>query len=128
MNVYRAAGKPDPVEERRRIEKIHNGYPEVRGMPSRFNPSGLVPYPCGHGIPVKPARFPQTKGGNAWFDEQGNEKPPFGGQSWGRAKYLTTLLTGINNGNATAVAYCHICRSLPVGDDFYTAADGSSLR
>lgn len=128
MSVYREAGKPDPIEERKRIERIHNSYPDVRGMPSVFNPSGLVPYPCGHGIPVKPARFPKTKGGTAWLDEEGNEKPPFAGRSWGRAKYLTTMRTGMSNGNATAVPSCHICEGLPVGDDFYVAADGSSLR
>jgi len=110
------------------FEAKHNSYPDVYGMPSIFNPSGLVPYPCAHGIPVKPARYPQVKGGSAWFDKDGNEKPPFGGQSWGRSKYLTTLRTGIRGGVATAVPSCHICENLPVGDDFYTAADGSSLR
>jgi hypothetical protein len=115
-------------EVQRAIEKKHNSYPDVYGMPSVFNPSGLVPYPCLHGIPVKPARYPQTKGGSAWFDADGNEKPPFGGHSWGRAKYLTTLRTGIRGGVASAVASCHVCEGLPVGDDFYTAADGESLR
>ena len=128
MTQYRDRDAPDPIKERKRIEAIHNAYPDAYGMPSRFNASGLVPYPCLHGIPVKPARFAATKGGTVWRDEAGNERPPYGGQSFGRSKYLTRLRAGTKNGMAFAVATCAICDGLPVGDDFYVAADGSSLR
>ena len=127
MTVYQEKGKPDVEAERRRIEAIHNTYPSLP-FPTPFNESGLVPYPCEHGIAVKPKRFAATKGGTVWRDEDGNERPPYGGRSWGRARYLTTLKTGMRNGVASAVAYCVICNGEPEPADFYTAADGTELR
>lgn len=125
---YRQAGYPDTDEERARIQALHNTYPHVTDMTSPLNPSGLVPYPCNHGIPVKPKRFPVTKGGKAWFDDEGNERPPFGGRSWGRSKYLVISAFGGRDGIPYAIAECFICLGKPVGDDFYVAADGSPLR
>lgn len=125
---YRDRNAPDPEKERKRIEKIHNGYPDAYGLASVFQPSGLVPYPCGHGIPVKPARYPVTKGGKAWFDEKGREKPPFGGLSWGRAKYLGISSFGGRDGVPYAIAECIVCTTHGAPQDFYIAADGSSLR
>jgi len=125
---YRQGDRLGPAAERARIEAIHNAYPHVEAMPSIFDPSGLVPYPCSHGIPVKPKRFPVTKGGRAWFDDDGNERPPFAGKSWGRSKYLTITSFGGRSGIPYATAQCFVCIGKPVGEDFYVAADGSSLR
>lgn len=69
-----------------------------------------------------------TKGGTAWFDDDGNERPPFGGRTWGRSKYLVISAFGGKSGVPFAVAECFVCLGRPVGDDFYVAADGSSLR
>ena len=127
MTVYRQKGAPDPEEERARVEALHNSYPDVYGMPSVFNPSGLVPYPCAHGIPVKPKRFPYTKF-KPWLDADGNEKPPFAGKSWGRSKHLRITAFGDRGGVPYSIAECVVCITGGAPEDFYTAADGSSLR
>lgn len=123
MTTYQTQADKDREAERIRVQKVHNTYPHLP-FPTPFNPSGLVPYPCNHGIEVKPARFAATKGGNAWLDAEGNEKPPFGGNSWGRAKYLG--FTGKQGG--VPVPACIVCQTGVVPDDFYIAADGSPLR
>lgn len=120
---YRQAGYPDPEDERARIEAIHNSFPDVYGMASVFDPSGLVPYPCAHGIPVKPKRFPVTKGGKAWFDDDGNERPPFAGKSWGRSKHLRITAFGGRDGIPFALAACPVCVGEPEPDDMTRPAD-----
>lgn len=95
--------------------------------PSPLNPSGLVPYPCDHGIAVKPARFAATRQ-DPWLDEDGNEKPPYGGKSWGRSKYLAVTSFGGRDGVPYAIAECVVCVTGVIPDDFYTAADGTTLR
>jgi hypothetical protein len=127
MTTYRSREEIAREADRERINAVHNTYPHL-GAQRPFNPSGLVPYPCQHGVPVKPSRYPVTKGGNAWFDDDGNEQPPFGGLSWGRAKYLDIAAFGGRDGIPYAVAECVVCTTGTYPDDFYIAADGSSLR
>lgn len=122
---YRQQGQTDREEDLVRWHAWHFKFPALPG--SVFNPSGLVPYPCEHGIPVKPKRFPVTKGGTAWYDDAGNERPPYGARSWGRAKYLVITSFGGRDGIPYAESKCFVCLGRAVGDDFYYAADGSSL-
>lgn len=128
MTQYQQAGQMSLEEERKKVAAYHAKIPHLTDVAHSFDPSGLVPYPCTHGIAVKPARFPVTKGGTAWLDAEGNERPPFGGQSWGRSKHLRITAFGGRNGVPFAIAECVKCVGEPEPTDFYTAADGSSLR
>ena len=93
-----------------------------------FDPSGLVPYPCDHGIAAKPARYPRTRRINPWLDKEGNERPPYGGRTWGLSRYLSVTSFGGRDGVPYANSGCVVCEGHPVPEDFYTAADGSDLR
>jgi len=121
---------PSVIAERDAAQAYHNStFKHLEDLPMPFNPSGLVPYPCAHGIAVKPARFPRTKMFGARLDDEGNEYPPYQGQSWGRAKYLLDMEPLAFEGKITLYRpKCFICVGRAVGDDFYTAADGSPLR
>lgn len=125
---YQQVNEQTREELRAKAAIAHAKIPHVSDIPVVFDPSGLVPYPCDHGIAVKPARFPVTKGGTAWYDDAGDERPPFGGKSWGRSKYLVITSFGGRDGVPYAYAQCFVCLGRPVGDDFYVAADGTSLR
>jgi hypothetical protein len=93
-------------------------------MPSLFDPSGFVPYPCDHGTPVKPKRYPPTKGKLARLDLSGDELPPFGGRSWGRSKYLLHMDPVVIEGKHIQFKpKCVVCLGQPKPDDFYTPAD-----
>lgn len=122
---YRQQGEPPREEQLATWHAWHFRFPAL--PQSEFNPSGLVPYPCEHGIPVKPKRYVVTKGGTAWFDAEGNEMPPFGAKSWGRAKYLVITSFGGRDGIPYATPQCFICLGR-AAEDFYVAADGTSLR
>lgn len=93
---------------------------------SALDPSGLVPYPCTHGIAAKPKRFPLTAR-KPWLDKNGDERPPYGGNSWGRSVYLSITAFGGSGGVPFAHMSCIRCRGEEVPADFWMAADGSSL-
>lgn len=123
-------------EKRRRDWAANDALPHVSDLPNQRDPSGLVPYPCEHGVPVKPARYPHTRNAGVWLDDDGNERPPYGGKSWGRAKYLHIVAFGgrtTTDGHGKewfspfAQILCTVCRGDPVPADFYTTADGFEL-
>ena len=60
---------------------------------SLFMPTGLVPYPCAHGLAELPADHPQFHRFPN-YSKAGGELPRFGGKSWGRSKYLTITYFG----------------------------------
>lgn len=93
----------------------NDSLPHVMPSPSGLNPSGLVPYDCLHGVPVKPARYAHTKWRGVWLDDEGNEKPPYGGNSWGRARFQ---ISGTQ---------CIVCKTGEYPADFFTTADGVEL-
>lgn len=55
MTQYRDRNAPDPVEERKRVEAIHNAFPHVTALTSVLNPSGLVPTPATTASPSSPS-------------------------------------------------------------------------
>ena len=88
---------------------------------SVFDPSGLVPYPCRHGIAAKPAAYPPTRH-EPWLDADGNEKPPFAGLSWGRSKYLRINSFGGRDGVPYAIVTCPVCDGEQAPADMTTPA------
>ena len=76
-----------------KVRAANNALPHLP-LPSVFDPSGLVPYPCNHGIAAKPARYPRTRRIDPWLDKEGNERPPYGGRTWGRGRYLRVTSFG----------------------------------
>jgi hypothetical protein len=69
-----------------------------------------VPYPCAHGRPTRPApflsRYPR-------INKNGEEEPPYGGQSWGQGKYLKITAYGgrtstDGHGKEWHVPFCQI--------------------
>ena len=57
--------------------------------PSSLSPSGLAPVICYHGLPALPPDHPPV-GRRPRRDSLGGELPPFGGNSWVRARYART--------------------------------------
>ncbi len=92
------------------------------GPPSPFDPSGLVPYPCEHGLDAKPKRYPSTRH-EPWKDSAGDERPPYGGTTWGRSKYLEIIAFGARDGVPYAIVKCPVCRGEPRPADMTTPAD-----
>lgn len=120
-----------PPKEQEEWERNNAANLKIPHLPQDtvFNPSGLVPFPCDHGIETKPARYPVTKGGGfAHLNDAGEEYPPFIGLSWGRSKYLTITAFGGRSGIPYAIASCIVCTTGIYPDDFFTAADGTPLR
>lgn len=60
---------------------------------SEFSPSGLVPYPCTHGLAALPLGHPQVAN-EPRRNPAGEELPAFAGNSWGRSKYLSIVAFG----------------------------------
>lgn len=127
---------PALLEKLLATEKYHiETFIHVPDFPHDFNPSGLVPYPCIHGVATKPARYPKTRY-MAQVDADGNELPPWGALSWGRAKYLRISAFGgrVTRSNDRdyytpyADAKCPLCEGKPAPEDFYMTADGFDLR
>ena len=117
------------MEDREKTEKYHHAtFVHVEAIPQGMDPSGLVPYPCDHGVPVKPARYPKSRY-MAQADAEGNERPPFGGASWGRPKYLLHMEPQVYLGKHVQFRpRCVVCLGEPVPADFYTTRDGFDLR
>lgn len=117
------------LEARDAAEAYHQAtFVHVEAIPQGLDPSGLVPYPCEHGVPVKPARYPKSRY-MATLDEQGNERPPFGGRSWGRPKYLLSMEPLVFEGKHVQFRpRCVVCLGEPVPADFHTTRDGFDLR
>ena len=92
---------------------------EIEGdvFKSEFNPGGMVPYPCKHGLPELPPtmppihRYPARGSMGGWL-------PMYGGQSWGRSKYLKIVSFGAKNGNIPfAIVRCPVCLGEPAPAD-----------
>lgn len=83
-----------------------DSYPDAYGLRSALDPSGLVPYPCTHGLAEAPAGMPHKK---RPFrpGPGGGELAPYGGLSWGRAKYLHVNPIG------RMPVTCPVCRGEP---------------
>lgn len=112
-------------EARERWNKHNLAIPALpEGGVTHFDPSGLVPYPCTHGLATKPKRYGVMKqGGNARLGENGEELPPFGGWSWGRAKFLTITAFGARSGVPYCLVACPVCLGQPEPADMTTPAD-----
>lgn len=89
-------------------------YPSL-GNPfeSAFNRSGLVPYPCTHGLAVLPPGHQQIHRQPRIDKTTGGELPPWGSQSWGRSKYLKIIAYGSKDGAPFSDARCPICIGEP---------------
>lgn len=86
------------------------------------NTSGLVPYPCEHGLAAKPARYP-VMGPNPVFDEQGGELPPWGNISWGRSKHFMTMEPVLFSGHVSYHPVPDCCRGTATPEQVQELAD-----
>jgi hypothetical protein len=97
-------------------------YPWGDQFASAFDPTGIVPYPCTHGMPMRPPEYGRFRMFPS-LDSDGNEFPPYGGRSWGRSKYLFVGAYGGRQGIPFAYAECVVCRGEPRPDDLTTPAN-----
>lgn len=100
---------------------------DIHGSPfeSAFSPSGLVPYPCAHGLSELPPGHPQVHRVPR-RSSAGGELPPWGSQSWGRSKHLRIVFYGgrtehLPGGQAAyvpiATIKCPVCLGEPRPSD-----------
>lgn len=105
------------LKEEKRLLRRHLAV----GTESVFDPTGLVPAQCPHGLRVRrDGRYTEKADGPFLLLDGDAQLPPRAGQTWMRARVLTVHNVGMVN-----LIKCPVCLGEPGSMDMILPADGS---